>query len=232
MHTWIFVDSRHGVKYGHGNPMRRAAEKPYVSGISQLGIRNVSSTAKEGYEQAREMGSKILSVRQVRKLGLEKVLETVPSNSRIYVTLDIDAFCPSIAPGTGTPSHGGFLYYNVLEILQGLTQHGEIVGMDLVEVAPDYDPSGSTQILAAQIILNFLGMIFHSRKNPLDTQALNRNTPAVKVARFCRKNIQCMQSGNCWYRWQPEMFHFSQRNRRVNARFFLPLLWCSIHAGS
>ena len=49
-----FVDERHGVKYGHGNPMRRAAEKPYVTGLSQIGIRNVSSTARDGYEDARK----------------------------------------------------------------------------------------------------------------------------------------------------------------------------------
>ena len=59
-----FVDERHGVRFGHGNPMRRAAEKPYVTGLRQLGIRNVSSTAKEGYDDARAMGSDILSVRQ------------------------------------------------------------------------------------------------------------------------------------------------------------------------
>ena len=47
-----FVDERHGVKYGHGNPMRRASEKKYVSGMTQIGIRNVSSTAKEGYVDA------------------------------------------------------------------------------------------------------------------------------------------------------------------------------------
>ena len=57
-----FVDERHGVRYGHGNPMRRAAEKPYVTGLSQFGIRNVSSTAKEGYVDARAMGSDILSL--------------------------------------------------------------------------------------------------------------------------------------------------------------------------
>ena len=56
-----FVDERHGVKYGHGNPMRRASEKGYVSGMTQIGIRNVSSTAKEGYVDAREKGSKIFS---------------------------------------------------------------------------------------------------------------------------------------------------------------------------
>ena len=51
----------------------------------------------------------------------------------------------------------------VLEILQGLAQQHEVVGIDLVEVAPDYDPSQSTQILAAQVLLNFLGFIFHAK---------------------------------------------------------------------
>ena len=159
-----FVDERHGVRHGHGNPMRRAAEKDYVTGLTQLGIRNVSSTAKEGYEAARAMGSDILSVRQVRALGRDGVLARIPKGARLYVTIDIDGFCPSIAPGTGTPSHGGFLYYEVLEILQGVAKAHEVVGIDLVEVAPDYDPSGSTQILAAQILLNFLGFVFHARR--------------------------------------------------------------------
>lgn len=158
-----FVDVRHGVRHGHGNPMRRAAEKDYVTGITALGIRNVSSTARDGYEAARAMGDDILSVRQVRALGVEGVLARIPKGARLYVTIDIDGFCPSIAPGTGTPSHGGFLYYEVLEILQGVARAHEVVGIDLVEVAPDYDPSQSTQILAAQVLLNFLGFIFHAR---------------------------------------------------------------------
>lgn len=158
-----FVDERHGVTAGHGNPMRRAIEKDYVTGMTQLGIRNVSSTAQEGYEFARAQGSDILSVRQVRKLGAEAVLGRIPAGKRFYVTIDIDAFCPSIAAGTGTPSHGGFLYYDVLEILQGLARRGDVVGIDLVEVAPAYDPSESTQILAAQLLLNFIGFVFHER---------------------------------------------------------------------
>lgn len=159
-----FVDERHGVRYGHGNPMRRAAEKPYVTGLSQIGIRNVSSTAREGYEDARRMGSDILSVRQARKLGADGVLERIPAGVRYYVTIDIDGFDPSIAPGTGTPSHGGFLYYEVLEILAGLAKRGSIVGIDLVEVAPDYDRTGTTAILAAQILMNLVGRILHNRR--------------------------------------------------------------------
>ncbi len=159
-----FVDERHGVKYGHGNPMRRAAEKKYVTGLTQVGIRNVSSTSKEGYEDAKAMNSDILSVRQTRKIGPKNLVGRIPKDSNVYVTIDIDAFCPSIAPGTGTPSHGGFLYYEVLEILQHLSKQNKVVGIDLVEVAPDYDHSGSTAILAAQILLNFLGFIFHNQQ--------------------------------------------------------------------
>jgi len=159
-----FVDERHGVRHGHGNPMRRAAEQDHVTGLSQIGIRNVSSTAKEGYEDARKMGSDIVSVRQFRKLGVEGMLARIPKRVRYYVTIDIDGFDPSIAPGTGTPSHGGFMYYEVLELLQGLAQQGDVIGMDLVEVAPDYDQTGSTAFLAAQILLNFLGFIFHARQ--------------------------------------------------------------------
>ena len=159
-----FVDVRHGVRYGHGNPMRRAAEKSYVTGLTQLGIRNVSSTAKEGYDDARARGSDILSVRQVRKLGPDATAARIPPGAKVYITIDIDAFCPSIAPGTGTPSHGGFLYYDVLEILQVVAHNHDVVGIDLVEVAPDYDPTGSTAILAAQVLLNLLGFIFHARR--------------------------------------------------------------------
>lgn len=158
-----FVDERHGVRYGHGNPMRRAAEKDYIEGLTQLGIRNVSSTARDGYADARSRGSDILSVRQFRQLGVEAVLERIPAGRQYYVSIDIDGFDPSIAPGTGTPSHGGFLYYEGLEFLDGLAKRGNVVGVDLVEVAPDYDHNGVTSILAAQLLLNFIGRILNKR---------------------------------------------------------------------
>lgn len=158
-----FVDERHGVRYGHGNPLRRASEMKHVTGFTQLGIRYVSSSNREDYAAAREAGSDILSVRKVRELGAQGVLDRIPDGARYYCTIDIDGFDPSIAPGTGTPSHGGFLYYEVLEILQGLPKKGEVVGIDLVEVAPDYDRDGTTAFLAAQLLLNFLGYIFAAK---------------------------------------------------------------------
>jgi agmatinase len=156
-----FVDERHGVRLGHGSPMRRASEKPWISGLTQIGIRNVSSTARDGYEVARTKGSDILSVRQARRLGVEALVARIPADVPLYLTIDIDGFDPSIAPGTGTPSHGGFLYYEVFELLAALASRNSIVGIDLVEVAPDYDHSGTTAILAAQILLNLIGRVMH-----------------------------------------------------------------------
>ena len=159
-----FVDERHGVRYGHGNPMRRASEKEYVSGLTQIGIRNVSSTAKDGYIDAKEKGSKIFSVRHLRQMGINKILNEIPKNKRYYLTIDIDAFDPSIASGTGTPSHGGFYYYEVLELIDGIIKQGSLVGLDLVEVAPDYDLTNSTSTLAAQLLMNTIGRILHHKK--------------------------------------------------------------------
>jgi agmatinase len=166
-----FVNERHGVRYGHGNPMRRASEMDHVTGLSQFGIRNVSSSNRSDYDDARAAGSTILSVRQIRAMGTEAVLATIPAGAHCYITIDIDGFDPSIAPGTGTPSHGGFQYYEVMEILQGVARRHEVVGIDLVEVAPAYDPAGVTSILAAQVLMNLIGYVFHARNSGLNGES-------------------------------------------------------------
>jgi len=158
-----YVDERHGVRFGHGNPMKRASEKTYVKGITHIGIRNVSSTAKEGYDDARLNGSKIFSVRNLRNIGAKSILDEIPKNVQYYITIDIDAFDPSIASGTGTPSHGGFYYYEILELLNGIIRQGNVVGLDLVEVAPDYDLTNSTSTLAAQLLMNTIGRILYHK---------------------------------------------------------------------
>jgi len=153
-----------GEREGYSSPIKRASEKNYVSGITQIGIRNVSSTAKEGYVDAKNNGSKIFSVRDLRRIGSKNILKEIPKNKRYYITIDIDAFDPSIASGTGTPSHGGFYYYEILELLDGIIKQGNVVGLDLVEVAPDYDLTNSTSTLAAQLLMNTIGRILHYKK--------------------------------------------------------------------
>ena len=60
-------------------------------------------------------------------------------------------------------SHGGFYYYEILELIDGLAKQGNIVGLDLVEVAPDYDLTNSTSTLAAQLLMNVIGRILYNR---------------------------------------------------------------------
>ncbi len=91
--------------------------------------------------------------------GTEWVLEQVPEAENIYVTFDIDAMDPSVAPGTGTPEPGGFNYLQMRDMLTGLVKKGKIIGFDLVEVNPLYDPGGITALVAARLIIDFLAAI-------------------------------------------------------------------------
>jgi len=64
---------------------------------------------------------------------------------------------------TVVSSHGGFYYYEILELIDGFAKQGNIVGLDLVEVAPDYDLTNSTSTLAAQLLMNVIGRILYNR---------------------------------------------------------------------
>lgn len=161
-----FVDQRHGVRFGHGNCMRRASEMAHIKGMTQLGIRNTSSSNRQDHQDALAVGSTILSVNQFRQSGTLKVLDSISPESKIYLTIDIDGFDPSIAPGTGTPSHGGFYYDEVLSLLEQVCQRHQVVGIDLCEVAPAYDPTEITATLAAQLLINVMGYAAHYQKEP------------------------------------------------------------------
>lgn len=159
-----FVDERMGVREGNGNIMRRVAEMSHVEGFAQIGIRGPGSSAPSDFVDARRMGGTIIGPRAIRSKGMAWVLEQIPDNRRYYVTIDIDGFDASLAPGTGSPSTGGLDYYEVTDLLRGIARKGPVVGFDLVEVAPQYDPTEVTAQLAARVILDFLGAIFLERR--------------------------------------------------------------------
>ncbi len=152
-----FVDIRGGNRYGHGSPIRRVYDCEHVKGIAQLGIRGIGSSKREDFEEARKCGNVILSTRDIRKIGIAETLNRLPEFEQFYLTIDCDSLNPAIAPGTGSPSPGGFDYYEIEELLEGITQMGRLVGMDFVEVAPAYDLTGLTNQVAARIILDAIG---------------------------------------------------------------------------
>jgi agmatinase len=97
----------------------------------------------------------------VRQRGVEALAEALPRDTNVYVTFDIDAMDPGIAPGTGTPEVGGLQYEEVRRILELVCTRNRIVGFDLVEVSPGFDPSQITALLAVQILVEAIGFLHH-----------------------------------------------------------------------
>ena len=158
-----FSAGRNGITWGHGSPMRRASEMAHVKGITTIGPRNMGAIGAKDWEAAKAYGLNAVPLRKFRAQGAVASLAHIPDGERVYVSIDIDGFDPSIAPGTGTISHGGFTYYEGKEILREVAKRFEVVGVDFVEVSPPYDPSGVTALLAARTSLDFIGSIFHER---------------------------------------------------------------------
>ncbi|MEM6848189.1 MAG: agmatinase [Pseudomonadota bacterium] len=158
-----WVDAVEGIRYANGSPMRRAMEHDFVRNMAQVGIRDVRSREHE-YRTAEAAGSRVFTRQQVRERGVSAVLDDLPPLGNVYVSIDIDGFCPSIAPGTGSPTVDGLLYHEVRSLVQGLAQRGNVVGFDVVEVNPMVDVNGQTSLLASTLIVEFLGAIFDAKR--------------------------------------------------------------------
>ncbi|MHB0979887.1 MAG: agmatinase [Thermoleophilia bacterium] len=146
----------------HGTPIRLAVEEGLVAGVTQVGIRGFNS-GKADWEEARARGVTVITCSEFLDAGVERVLETVPRGAPLYVSIDIDAFDPGIAPGTGTPEPGGLSYREGRGLVRALAGHGTVVGFDLVEVSPAYDHAEMTAILAARLLLDLMGAVWDAR---------------------------------------------------------------------
>lgn len=152
-----WADTRSGQRYGNGSPLRRMSELAFVDKILQIGVHGVGSSSKLDFDAAKEYGAKIVSPKQLRKTSIEEVISFLPEGEKYYITIDIDGLDAAVAPGAGSPSPGGLSYDEVDEIMELVCKRGEVVGFDLVEVAPQYDHTEVTQLTAARLILNFMG---------------------------------------------------------------------------
>ncbi len=154
-----YRDQFHGVRLGHGSPMRRIGELAFVRQMASLGIRGLRHN-EEDVNAALAKGHVIVTSRELHRIGVEEALARIPPIERCYVSIDIDGLDPSLVPGTGTPDPGGLTYWQYVDILRGLARRSRIVGFDLVEVNPMLDPTGVTPLVAAQLCVEFLGAIF------------------------------------------------------------------------
>jgi guanidinobutyrase len=148
-----------GEDIAHGTPFRRAFEEGLLAPehVFQIGLRGTGYTA-EDFDWARERGFTVVQAEELWHRSasplMAKIRESL-GDRPVYLSFDIDSLDPAYAPGTGTPEIGGLTTIQALEIIRGC--HGlSLVGADLVEVSPPYDPQGNTALLAANLLFEML----------------------------------------------------------------------------
>jgi guanidinopropionase len=152
--------------FTHGSPFRRAVEEGLLDGTRavQIGIRG-SYYHHTDLDFARAAGFRIITIDEVADRGIAEVMaetRAIIGTSPAYISFDIDSLDPSIAPGTGTPEIGGLTAreaQRALRTLSGLN----IIGADVVEVSPPFDPSGMTALTGATMMFELLCAIAAGR---------------------------------------------------------------------
>lgn len=146
----------------HSTPFRYALQERLVDSQAyyQVGIRGPVWAAGD-IEQAKDLGARVLSTQDCMERGIPAILQEVCAgvgDRPLYISLDIDVADPAYAPGVGTPEVGGLSSYQLLQIVRGLVALN-LVGFDLVEVCPPYDPGEITAILAANLVFEYLSLL-------------------------------------------------------------------------
>lgn len=146
-------------KYTHGTPFRRAVEEGLLDPkrTIQIGIRG-SLYTKNDYDYVRETGIRMIAIEEYFEMGVDAVIEEarrVVGYGPTYISFDVDGLDPVYAPGTGTPEIGGYSTFDAQTMIRGL-RGLNLVGGDVVEVAPPFDPSGNTALVGATIMFEIL----------------------------------------------------------------------------
>ena len=157
-----------GNPYNHGTPFYHAAKEGLVDTAHsiQVGIRE-GLYGIEDTMNSKNLGYEVITAAQMHHMELQDVVKRICERTKgckVFVTFDIDFLDPAYAPGTGTPVPGGFATWEALELVRGLKEL-DIVGYDIVEVAPGFDQSGITSIAAAGIMQEFLSQVAWRKKN-------------------------------------------------------------------
>jgi guanidinobutyrase len=152
-------DAMFGEKIAHGTPFRRAVEEDLIDGrrVAQIGLRGTGYTA-EDFDWPRSQGFRVVQAEECWYRSLMPLMEEIReqlSEGPVYLTFDIDGIDPAFAPGTGTPEIAGLTVPQAVEVIRGC-RGLEVVGGDVVEISPPYDPSGNTALLGANLLFEML----------------------------------------------------------------------------
>jgi agmatinase len=153
-----------GVRRGYSSPLYWASTKRCVVGMTQIGLRGTGSARRSEVDAARAYGSRLITAAAVHAGGLGSVLESIPGDVPLYITIDADGLDPAVMPGVMAPAPGGLAVTQVAPLLATLARRQPVLGMDVVEIAPRYDASnGITCITAGRLIVTLLGNAWAAR---------------------------------------------------------------------
>ena len=150
-------DEINGENEGYSSPIRRASEMPWIGQIVQIGMRGIGSARQEEVDAARDYGADVITAYELRKSGMDAVLERIPDGGPYYLTIDADGVDPTLMPAVMAPTPGGLDWFDLHTLIHGLVAKGRVVGMDLVEIAPSHDVRNLTLVNAERLICNFIG---------------------------------------------------------------------------
>jgi agmatinase len=150
-------DEVNGAREGYSSTIRRASEMKHIRSIFQIGIRGQGSARAEEVQAAQRYGSNIITARELHERGMQAALDRIPDGTRYYLTIDADGLDPAVMPAVLAPQPGGMSYTDTIELIKGLCRKGQLVGMDIVEIAPALDLHDISSITAGHIILNAIG---------------------------------------------------------------------------
>lgn len=153
------ADEEFSFKFSHGTPFRRAVEEGLLDPkrTVQIGIRGAQNS-EDGWEFSIDSGMRVIFIEEFTSLGVEGAIaeaRRVVGDGRTYVSFDIDSLDPAFAPGTGTPEIGGLTPIQAQALVRGLSGLN-LIGADVVEVSPPYDPSGNTALVGATMMYELL----------------------------------------------------------------------------
>jgi guanidinopropionase len=157
--TW---DMFQGSKFSHGSPFRNATEEGLLDPkrVIQIGIRGAQTTA-DGWDFSEKSGMRVVYMEEFAEIGVPAVIKEarrVVGDGPVYLSFDVDGLDPIYTPGTGTPEIGGITTLEAQQLLRGL-RHLNYMGADVVEVAPPFDPTGNTALVAATLMYEILCLI-------------------------------------------------------------------------
>lgn len=152
-------DAMFGEPVAHGTPFRRAVEEGLLDGsrVVQIGVRGTGYAADD-FDWSRQQGFRVVPAEECWHRSLAPLMSEVRDQlgaGPVYLSFDIDGLDPAYAPGTGTPEVGGLTTAQALEIIRGC-RGLDLVGCDLVEVAPIYDLTGATSLTAANLLYEMI----------------------------------------------------------------------------